>query len=417
VIRQALILCGGLGTRLGALTAETPKPLLEVAGAPFIEVLVEELGRHGFDRVVLLAGHLADRIDDYARTSRAAARRGVQLDVSREPQPAGTAGGLMYAAERMEGSFLLLNGDSWFDINLRALTQLADRHPDAAMTLALRVMPDAPRYGVVTLAGERIVAFDERARAPGPAHVNAGVYVCRRDPLLTAIRSLVGADDTPLSLEGKVMPQLAARGALAGQAFEGYFIDIGVPDSFAAAQDELPRRLTRPAVFFDRDGVLNEELDYVGSVDRFHWIAGAREAVRRCNDRGRLVFVVTNQAGVAHGYYGEGDVRALHAHMQAELAAIGAHVDDFRYCPFHPEGKVEEYRGASGHRKPEPGMLLDLMAEWRVDRAASLLIGDRPSDLEAAARAGLRAKLFDGGDLRDFVDDAIAEAAAESTES
>lgn len=403
MIRQALILCGGLGTRLGALTAATPKPLLEVAGQPFLDILVEELGRHGFDHVVLLAGHLAGQVENYARSSQAAARRGVRLEVSREPAPAGTAGGLLFAAGLMEEEFLLLNGDSWFDVNLRALTQGAARHPQAAMTLALRVMPDAPRYGVVTLAGERVVAFDERARSPGPAHVNAGVYVCRRDPLLATVRDLAGPQAAPLSLEGKVMPALAQRGALAGLAFEGYFIDIGVPDSFAAAQTELPLRQRRPALFFDRDGVLNEDLNYVASLDRFHWIAGAREAVRACNDRGFLVFVVTNQAGVAHGLYGEDDVRALHAHMQAELAAAGAHVDDFRYCPFHPQGKVEAYRRESEHRKPGPGMLRDLMTDWRVDRARSLLIGDRESDLAAAARAGVAARLFEGGDLAAFL--------------
>lgn len=399
MIRQALILCGGLGTRLGALTATTPKPLLEVAGVPFLDVLVEELGRHQFDRILLLAGHFADQIENYARSSQAAARRGVQLEVSREPWPAGTAGSLLFAAGRMDDAFLLLNGDSWFDINLRALTKVADRYPNAAMTMALRTMPDAPRYGVVTLVGERITSFDERARASGPAHVNAGVYVCRRDSLLAAVRELSGANGEPLSLEGKVMPLLAQRGTLAGRVFEGYFIDIGVPASFSAAQTQLPRRLTRPAIFFDRDGVLNEDLNYVASLDRFHWTLSAREAVRACNDHGFFVFVVTNQAGVAHGYYGEAEVRALHAHMQVELADVGAHVDDFRYCPFHPEGKVKAYCKASYHRKPNPGMLLDLLADWRVDKTRSLLVGDRPTDLEAAARAGIPACVFPGGDL------------------
>ncbi len=406
MIRQALILCGGLGTRLGPLTAATPKPLLDVAGEPFLEVLIEELGRHGFDRVTLLAGHLADQVEAYARTSKAAARRGVRLSVSREPQPAGTAGGLLFAADRMEEAFLLLNGDSWFDINLRALTQITERQPSAVMTLALRVMPEAPRYGVATLEGEHITAFDERARTAGPANVNAGVYICRREPLLAAIRSF--STDAPLSLEGKVMPLLAAQGALAGCAFDGYFIDIGVPDSFAAAQLELPRRMTRPALFFDRDGVLNEDLNYVASCDRFHWITGAREAVRACNDRGFLVFVVTNQAGVAHGYYGEEDVHALHAFMQDELAVAGAHIDDFRYCPFHPQGTVEAYCMESDHRKPGPGMLLDLLAGWRVDRERSLLIGDQAHDVEAANRAGVTGQLFPGGDLAVFLDAALS---------
>lgn len=401
MIRQAFILCGGLGTRLGALTAATPKPLLEVAGAPFLDVLVEELGRHGFNQVTLLAGHLVEQVEAYARHSAAARRRGVAIDVSCEPEPAGTAGGLLFAAGRMEESFLLLNGDSWFDINLRAVTAIADRHPGATMTLALRMMPDAPRYGVVRLEGEHVAAFDERAREAGPANVNAGIYVCRRDPLLAAVRELGGQG--PLSLEGTVMPALAQRGALRGKAFDGFFIDIGVPDSFALAQEELPRRSMRAAVFFDRDGVLNEDLGHVGSIDRFRWIEGARDAVRHCNDAGRLVFVVTNQAGVAHGYYSEADVDRLHRYMQDALGEVGAHVDDFRYCPYHPDGMVEGYRRVSNHRKPGPGMLKDLIAEWRVDTERSVMIGDKPTDMQAAAAAGIRGALFSGYNLLDFV--------------
>ncbi len=401
MIHQAFILCGGLGTRLGALTAATPKPLLEVANVPFLEVLIEELGRHGFTRVTLLAGHLGEQVEAYARQSAAARRRGVKIEVSKEPEPAGTAGGLLFAADRMEESFLLLNGDSWFDINLRAVTELADRHPAAAMTLALRLMQDAPRYGVVRLEGERIVAFDARAREAGPAYVNAGIYVCRRNPVLATVRELGGQG--PLSLEGAVMPVLAQRGELRGKAFDGFFVDIGVPDSFAMAQEEVPRRLTRAAVFFDRDGVLNEDFGHVGSIDRFRWIDGAREAVRNCNDAGRLVFVVTNQAGVAHGYYGEADIDRVHRHMQSELAAVGAHVDAFRYCPYHPDGKVDRYRKTSNHRKPGPGMLIDLMDEWRIDAGGSVMIGDKPTDLQAAAAAGIRGELFNGHNLSAFM--------------
>ena len=403
MIRQAVVLCGGLGTRLGDLTARTPKPLLLIAGHPFLDVLVEELGRHGFDRVLLLAGHLVQEVEDYVLLSGAAKRRRVSLDLSIEPVSAGTGGALKFAATKLDDAFLLLNGDSWFDINLRALTAFAERSPDVAMTLALRSMLDAARYGVVTLDGDRIIAFDDRARTPGPGTVNGGIYVCRKAPLLAAIEEAGGGEAGSLSLESVVMPALARHGALKGSICDGYFIDIGVPACYAAAQTEIPPRLFRGAVFFDRDGVLNEDMNHVGTTDRFHWIEGAIAAVRACNDLGYLVFVVTNQAGVAKDYYEEKNVTELHDHMQAELAAAGAHIDDFRYCPYHVDGTVPAYKTDSPWRKPAPGMLLDLLAHWPVNSAKSFLIGDKDSDIEAACAAGILGYLFPGGDLSTFL--------------
>ncbi len=162
--------------------------------------------------------------------------------------------------------------------------------------------------------------------------------------------------------------------------------------------------LRRPAVFFDRDGVLIMDHGYVHRPDQVEWTPGSKQAVKLFNDAGYFVFVVTNQSGVARGYYSEADVDALHRWMAAELQAVGAHVDCFEFCPHHPEATVARYRQISERRKPAPGMLLDCLQRWPVNKDESFLIGDKESDLAAARAAGIAGYLFPGGDLLSFID-------------
>lgn len=152
----------------------------------------------------------------------------------------------------------------------------------------------------------------------------------------------------------------------------------------------------RAAAFLDRDGVLNVDHGYVHRLDRLDLIAGAAEAVRLLNEAGHLVIVVTNQSGVARGYYEEADVERFNGELARQLAAQGARIDAFYYCPHHPQGSVARYAVRCDCRKPKPGLLEQAAHDFAIDRAKSFLIGDRDGDSEAAAAFGIRGIRFDG---------------------
>lgn len=145
----------------------------------------------------------------------------------------------------------------------------------------------------------------------------------------------------------------------------------------------------RPAVFLDRDGTLNEEIEYLHRPEDFRWIPGAPGAIARLNAAGLPVIVVTNQAGVAHGYFDEETVERLHAYMQGELARSGAHVDAFYSCFTHPDGRVPAYRRVDPCRKPDTGLFVRAIEEWSIDPFRSFMVGDRNTDVQPAQRLGM----------------------------
>lgn len=157
--------------------------------------------------------------------------------------------------------------------------------------------------------------------------------------------------------------------------------------------------MANKAVFFDRDGTLNVDTHYLHRIEDFVWMPGAREAIRYANARGYLAIVVTNQSGVARGYYPEEDVVRVHDWMNGELKNIGAHLDALYYCPHHVDGTVEQYAKACGCRKPAAGMVDAACAEYDIDRAVSYFVGDSESDMLCAKRAGLCGVHYAGGDL------------------
>ncbi len=348
------------------LAADAPRILTPVGGRPFIDHLVWNVRRHGVRRVVFVVGRAGEQVEAHVGDG---AALGIEPGYVRGPEAMGTVAAAQLALpEIAAGRFLLLDGEKLFDLNYLDLALLADE-TGADVARALHSADDG------------------------------GAYVVR----LAALASLPDGG-------GPLVPP-AARGSVVDRSYEGFFLDIGVPECLEESHAAIPVWRRKPAVFFDRDGVINEDVGFAHTPEEFRFLPGAPEAVKLVNDAGLLAFVVTNQTGIGRGYYTEDDFAAFTAWVAERLAEKGAHVDATYFCPHHPTEALGPYLRTCECRKPAPGMLLRAMAEWEVDVEASVFIGDRPSDAEAARRAGVASVTYVGGDLRDLVRDVLHNTA------
>ncbi|PTX57734.1 D-glycero-D-manno-heptose 1,7-bisphosphate phosphatase [Litoreibacter ponti] len=393
MIRHAVILAGGRGTRLGKLTDATPKPMMNVAGRPFLEHLVRHLVCEGMRRVTVIAGYLGEQIEAHFAETKIPR---CEVDVLIEPEPLGTAGALRFAKDHLSDRFFLLNGDTFFDVPL-AMLGLDIEKEDPVACIALRRVSDPGRYGVVLCDGARVSSFSARPReGAGAADINGGIYLLHKRILQDIGKGFV-------SLENDVFPNLVDQNLVTAKSFDEVFIDIGIPDDLDRAGKVVPDAMARSALFLDRDGVINKDINYLHRIEDFEWINGAQEAILWATQMRMHVFVVTNQAGVARGFYGVDDVERLHSWIEDQVCDIGGRISDFRFCPYHVDGVVPEFTGPHPWRKPQPGMLLDLIEHYAVIQDRSIMIGDNASDVQAAEAAGIRGVLFEGGNLADVV--------------
>lgn len=225
VPHEAVILAGGLGTRLRAVVSDVPKPMAPIAGRPFLHWLLEGLARQGIRRAVLATGYMAGVLEDRLGASHA----GVELLYSREEEPLGTGGAIWRALGRCAGGrVFVLNGDTWLGAELAPLAAL----PKADGVIAARPVEDRARYGALVLEGDRLRGMEEKGRH-GPGLINAGLYLLRRD--LPALRPQAGA----FSFEGEVLARPAGLD-LRAVPVAADFLDIGTPEDFARAQELIP---------------------------------------------------------------------------------------------------------------------------------------------------------------------------------
>lgn len=386
-VKQAVFYCGGLGTRLGNITKKTPKPLIRINRKPFIEHLVKNFSRFGIKNILLLCSY---KYKFFFKKYHNKILDGALIKCINEGAPKGTAGSLRKVKNKLDNHFLLCNGDTYFDINILELINIQKKN--FLFNMALTVSDDN-RYGGVRLNKKKIEIFGSKKNTISSGLVNGGLYYVRKE-LLNHINK------NNFSIEKEILPNLAKKNKILGKKFTNKFLDIGVKKDLKKSSKFLKLAQKKPALFLDRDGVINKDLGYVHKYKNFIWLKDIKKLIKFANDNNYYVFVLTNQSGIGRGYYTKKDVDILHEKVNEELIKVGAHIDDFFCAPYFKDSKIYKFTKKDFlMRKPNIGMMLECKKKWDINIKKSILIGDQENDMLLAKKSKIKNRILVSKDV------------------
>lgn len=393
---EAIILAGGLGTRLKPCIENLPKPLAPIDSKPFLLYLLDYLYVNGVHRAIVSTGFMAQTLEEMTGSS----HRGMVIDYCREDSPLGTGGAIKKALGMCRDSrAVVVNGDTFFDVDLFEMKKFHEAS-GCSITLAAKEVPCAERSGFIKTENGILRGFREKGISSAGL-INGGIYFIEK-------AALDGIKEEKFSFEKQVLE--ADRFSVGVFESKGYFIDIGIPEDYRRAQAEkdcLSSKRKRQAVFLDRDGTLNYDPGHLYRCEEFEFLPNADKAIAEIKKNGYLAIVITNQAGIAKNLYFSDDVDKLHKYIDVQLMQRHSVIaDGYYYCPHHPQAVLGEYRADCSCRKPQPGLILKAVSDFadigiEIDLGSSFTVGNRRSDLLAGINAGTKSNILIGSDEPD----------------
>ena len=405
-IDVAVIMAGGKGSRLLSITNdEIPKPMVPVDGKPLLEYQVEKLKTYGIKKIVMIVGHLGEKIVDHFKDGK---DFGVEIDYIFEKEPLGTAGAFYYLKDKIDAKdFMLVFGDVFFDMDF---DRMEDFHFKNSALTTLLAHPNGHPYDsdlIQTDDNGRVIGFDSKHNVRDYWYdnmVNAGMYIINKR-LLDLVKEPVKTD-----FEKDILANQVKLGAsIYAYHTPEYVKDVGTVDRINATVEELKSGLIQSknlknkqrAIFLDRDGTINVSKGFISKADDLELIPDTIDAIKAINKSGALAIVITNQPVVARGECSFEELHNIHNKLKTLLGEKGAFVDDIFYCPHHPdkgfEGEVPELKFDCECRKPKTGMIDEAVKKYNIDLSKSYMVGDSTMDLETARNAGIKSVLVNTG--------------------
>lgn len=375
-INQAVILAGGIGTRLRPLTYTTPKPMVLVNGRPYLEYLIDLLKKNGISEVVLLLGYLPEKIIDHFGDG---SDFGIKITYSVGDVAFETGKRIKNAENLIQEHFLLMYCDNYWPLDLPKLLEFHNKNQAAATVTVYANKDGVTRNNIYVDEKGYVIKYDKSRQDKDLNGVEIGFYIIDKK-----ILNLMPENN--FSFEKEILPQLIEKHQLSGYVSEHKYYSIGSPERVLVTEKFLqPKKV----IFLDRDGVINKKApkaEYVKSWDEFEFLPGSKDAIKLLSQHGYKIFIITNQAGIARGVMTEDDLKTIHSNLKSEFEKENVKIEDIYYCPHGWDDGCE-------CRKPKPGMFFRVAREHDLDLSKSIFIGDDKRDLEAGNAAGCRTLL------------------------
>lgn len=424
---KTVIMAGGKGTRISSIASDIPKPMIPIQGVPVLEREIANLKKQGFTDIIITVGHLGNIIMNYfgdgsKKSPITGEEFGVNIEYFFEETPLGNAGALFKLKDKLTEDFLLLNADAIFDIDFN---RLVDFHKKSGGLVTLFTHPNSHPYdsGIIIANEDGTVKEWLAKEDDKPKYyknrVNAGLHVISPKVLEVEI-------NTPkVDLDRQILKPLANTGKMFIYDSPEYVKDMGTPDRYYLVEDNFAngivegKNLTKKqkAIFLDRDGTINEYRGFVRTTEEFELIPDVAKAIKRLNDTGYLVIVITNQPVIARGETTIKELDEIHNKMETLLGDEGAYLDAIYYCPHHPhkgyEGEIPELKIECECRKPKSGLILQAARDYNINLEESYMIGDTENDILAGYNAGCKTILVNKENQnynQDFWADSMSEA-------
>ena len=369
-----VILAGGKGSRIKSLLKKKPKPMAIFNKKPFLEYIIQSYSKYHFKNIFVLAGYKSGEIFNKFENKH---YNCTSITCLKEKKPMGTAGALNILKKKRINDFILINGDTFLEVNLNKLVKSCSENSYGSLTLIKNKSYKSNKKLVSMGIKNNKIIYQKKNN-----FMNGGVYFFKKK-----ILKFIKNKNT--SLEDQLLPGLIKKRKISGLVVKNFFLDIGTPKNFNRAKNLLLKNCTKAAAFLDRDGVINYDTGYVHKIKDFKFRPGVIAGLKFLRNKNYYVFIVTNQAGIGRGIYNENQFYELQNNLKEKLQKKDIFFDDINFCPYHPDAKIKKYRKITNLRKPGNLMIKQIENKWHIKRKKSFMIGDKISDKICAAKSKL----------------------------